>query len=54
MKSTLTDNKLDSTSKLVKKAMKALEIVIKSVAFIGVPVFGCTRANQGGIMCERA
>jgi hypothetical protein len=34
--------------------MKAIEIVIKSVAFIGVPVFRCTRATQGGIMSEHA
>jgi hypothetical protein len=50
----LTDNKLAKTSRLEKKAMRALEMVIRSVAFIGVPVFGWTRANHGGIMWARA
>ncbi|KAG5562417.1 hypothetical protein RHGRI_005226 [Rhododendron griersonianum] len=34
--------------------MKALQMVINSVALMGVPVFGWTRANHGGIMWDRA
>jgi hypothetical protein len=50
----LTDKKITKTSRLEKKAMRALEMVIRSVAFIGVLVFGWTRANHGGIMWARA
>jgi hypothetical protein len=54
MKRVLIDKRLAKTSKPEKKAMRALGIATRRLAFIGVPVLGWTRANIGGIMWVRA